>query len=277
MTPTIFERYPLAEEPVMTSAGPQPTPYHVYDGHLLLIGGHADFHAVQKLLVNEQLHPARTVSDRALMALYIADETKASHGPHTELQCAFYGSHQPTAPVRDSPFAPIHYLITEPLARQLCFMLWNNTPETVAYNREILGLTPRLATSTVERAGGHIRFRFDDVESETLLLQGEVHEAPRQPLDAVGALFRAFGLRQALRAAAMKEVSVTVVNPVSAVIPRNADALTIAAPQQIITQLFDAKKDRLKIPSDSAFGQLDFQPTFAQHMRGFQMVYGNPQ
>ena len=28
----------------------------------------------------------------------------------------------------------------------MCHMLWNNTPETVAYNREILGLTPELAT-----------------------------------------------------------------------------------------------------------------------------------
>ena len=42
MTESLFERHPLADEPVSTSAGPQPTPYHVYDGHLVMVGGTAD-------------------------------------------------------------------------------------------------------------------------------------------------------------------------------------------------------------------------------------------
>jgi hypothetical protein len=85
MKQSIFEQYPLAEQKVQTSTGEQPTPYHIYDGHLMLIGGSADYDAVAALLAGEQVYPAKTESDRALMAIYVADETQASHGPHTEL------------------------------------------------------------------------------------------------------------------------------------------------------------------------------------------------
>ena len=144
MTQTIFERYPISAQKVQTSMGQQPTPYHVYDGHLILIGGSADFDAVARLLADEQVYPIKTRSGRALMAIYVADDTEASHGAHTELQYSFYVTHQPTTPVKDGPFAPVHFLTTDPKARQMCYMIWNNTEESVAYNREILGLTPKL-------------------------------------------------------------------------------------------------------------------------------------
>lgn len=277
MKQTIFEQYPLAPEPVMTSTGPQPTPYHVYDGHLMLIGGSADFAAIRRLLADERVFPAETESGRALMAIYVADDTKASHGPHTELQYSFYVSHQPTAPVKDGPFAPVHYLITDPKARQMCYMIWNNSEATVAYNRDILGLTPRLATSTIERSGGRLRFTFHDAENGGFLAKGDIREATRQPVSAIAALFRSFGIRQALRAAAMKIVDVKVVNPITETLPRNADAQTLSRSQEMVTQLFDPMQDRLEIADDSPFSRLDFKPTFVQHMRGFQMIYDNPQ
>lgn len=276
MKQTLFEQHLLASARVQTSTGEQPTPYHVYDGHVLLIGGSADFTAVSQLLAGEQVHLARTESGRALMAIYVADDTEASHGPHTELQFAFYVSHQPTAPVQDGPFAPVHFLIADSQARQMCYTIWNNTAETVTYNREILGLTPQLATSTLSRQAGRFSFAFHDTASGDLLARGDVREAARQPLGAVAALFRSFGIRQALRAASMQVVEVTVVNPSTETLPRNADAQTMSVSQEMVTQLFDEKHDHLEIPANSVFSQLDFQPTFLQHMRGFQMVYLNP-
>lgn len=44
----LFRRYPLAGE-VRLSTGPAPTPYHVYAGHGLFIGGTADLAAVRAL------------------------------------------------------------------------------------------------------------------------------------------------------------------------------------------------------------------------------------
>ncbi len=277
MTETLFERYPLAAQPVSTSAGDQPTPYHVYDGHVLLIGGTADFDGVASMLANEQISPVRTESGRALMAIYVANETEASHGPHTELQISFYVSHQPTIAVKDGPFAAVHFLISDANARQMCHMIWNNSVETVAYNREVLGLTPRLATSEFSRRAGQVDFAFHDAESAALLAQGSVHEATRQPLGAVVALFRSFGVRRALAAASMKEVAVKVVNPVNDVLSRNADAQTVSVSDTIVTQRFDPTNDWLEIAGNSPYSRLDFRPTFVQHMRGFKMVYLNPE
>ncbi len=277
MTQSIFEQYPIANEKVQTSAGEQPTPYHVYDGHLTLIGGSANYDAVATLLNHEQVFVVKTESGRALMALYVANETKASHGPHTELQVAFYVSHQPTAPAKDGPFAPVHLLISDPQARQMCYGLWNNSEKTVAYNREILGLAPKLATSRLSRLNGRFSFAFHDEENGRLLARGNVGENARQPPGAALALFRSFGLRQAMRSASMKIVDVKVVNPINEWLPRNADAQTYSTSDSLVTQRFDPDHDQLEFAADLPFGQVDFVPTFVQHMRGFKMVYRNPE
>ena len=277
MKQSIFEQYPLEEQKIQTSTGEQPTPYHVYDGHLMLIGGSADFAAVDRLLANEQISPARTRSGRAMMAIYVADETEASHGPHTELQVAFYVSHQPTAPVKDGPFAPVHFLVSDPNARQMCYGLWNDTEEVVAYNREILGLPSELAVSTISQQGGRLTFAFHTAANGNLLAHGDVRAPARQPLGAVATLFRSFGVRQALRSASMKVVDVKVVNPITERLPRNADAQTFSTSEKMVTQCFDPAHDQLEIAGASLFGQLDFLPTFVQHMFGFKMVYLNPQ
>lgn len=227
-------------------------------------------------LAHEHVTVARTESGRALMAIYVADETEASHGPHTELQIAFYVSHQSTAPVKDGPFAPVHFLISDPQARQMCYRLWNNSAEIVAYNREILGLAPKLATSSLSRRKGRYAFAFHDEKSGRLLVRGDVQEAARQPMGAVVALFRSFGFRQAMRSASMKVVDVKVVNPINEWLPRNADAQTYSTSDSMVTQHFDPAHDQLELAANMPFGQVDFTPTFVQHMRGFKMIYLNP-
>ena len=272
----IFQEYPLSVTKVATSSGDQPTPYHVYDGHAVLIGGSADYSRVQALLVDEQVVPIRTQSGRALMALWAVDETQASHGAHTELQVSFYAARNEIAPVADTPFAILKSLLTEPDVRQMCHGLWNNTAQVVAYNREILGLTPRLARSEFSTDNGRVQFAFYAADDDRLLVQGDVHEERRPSLAATIALFRSFGLREALRAASLKRVELKVVNPVSDVVRRNADARTISASDSIVAQLFDPRRDRIEI-HDRVYAALDFEPHFVEHMRGFKMVYLNPE
>lgn len=272
----IFQQHPLSKEMVQTSVGAQPTPYHIYDGHAVLIGGTADLAAVKKLLHNERVVPVQTQSGRALMALWAVDEPVASHGAHTEMQVSFYVTHQPTAPARDGEFAPLNFLLNTPGARQLCHGLWNNTPEVVAYNHEVLGLSPRLSHSSFLCSGNRTRFEFSDAETGQVLMRGDVSTLARQPMNAASAMFKSFGFFKALQAASIKTVTTHVTNPINTVMPRNADAKTLSASDSLIAQLFDPAQDKLELFAQP-YTALDFKPAFIEHMRGFKMVYLNPQ
>ncbi len=272
----IFQQYPIQQNKVHTSAGDQPTPYHVYDAHAILIGGTADYARVKDMLRSEQVTPAQTQSGRALMALWAVDETAASHGAHTEMQVSFYVTPQPVPPVRDGAFALLNFLLNVSGASQMCHGLWNNTREVVAYNREILGLSPRLAHSSFRFESGRAQFQFTDAESGALLSRGDVRMMARQPMDGASALFRSFGFLPALRAMSVKTPVTYVTNPMSDIMPRNARAYTIGASDAMIAQLFDAQQDKVELYAEG-YNALDFQPTFIEHMRGFKLVYLNPQ
>lgn len=252
-----------------------PAPYHVYDGHAVLIGGTADLAAVRSLLAPEQVSAAVTTSGRALAAVWAVDETDASLGPHTELQISIYVSHGPPRVVNDSPFAALSFLLSDPVARQMCHGLWNNTAEVVAYNAEVLGLAPRLGASRFEAADGRVSFEFTDVGTGRAVARGDVREHARPPASAMLALTRSLGITLTARAAGMKVIETKVVNPISPVLPRNADAATYAASASIVAQVFEPGRDRLDVMAP-AYAALDFRPTFIEHMRGFKMVYLNP-
>ena len=144
----LFKAYPLDGER-QTSVGPVPTPYHVYDGQGVLIGGTADSARVSELLRAERVHPIKMRDGRALMGVWVVDFTDASLGPHKELQFSILVSHEPVAPVEDHPFALLKALFVNPAARMFCYRLWNDSPTAVAYNRELLGLPAALALSLI--------------------------------------------------------------------------------------------------------------------------------
>lgn len=271
----IFRANPITGT-VKTSAGDLPTPYHIYDAHAVYIGGTANLARVKAILQNEQAAPLQTQSGKALMAVWAVDEHLASHGPHTELQFSIYVTPQPIAPLPDEPFAILKALLANKGVCQMCHGLWNNTREVVAYNHEILGLTPRLSKTEFSRIGGRVQFAFTDAEDGAALARGNVREMARPPMDATREMFRSFGLMGALRAASVKIVSVGVMNTVNPALPRNAIAKTFVANDGIVTQLFDPAQDSLEI-SHPLYGSLGFEPNYIQHMRGMKMVYLNPQ
>ena len=273
---SIFERHPLAGERVQTSTGPQPTPYHVYDGHAVLIGGTADLRAVQALLAGEHVLPVRTESGRALMAVWATDEPEAIHGAHGELQVSLYVSRRELPPVPDRPFAILRLLLEEPDARQMCHGLWNDTTEVVAFNREVLGLKARLARASFERQAGRVRFSYHDAETGEPLALGNVREQKRPSMAATTALFRTFGFGGALRAAKTDVVENRVVNPVGDVIPRNDEALTLSSSDKIVAHLYDPARDQVEITA-APYAGLGFEPEFVEHLMGFKLVYLEPE
>jgi hypothetical protein len=210
------------------------------------------------------------------MAVWIAQEPEASHGAHGELQMSFYVSREPLPPLPDGAFGLLRFMLEEPLARQMCHGLWNDTAQVVAYNREILSLDARLGRFELERENGRFRFTWRDAAGDAVIARGDLREGKRPTLGATGALFKTFGFRGALRAAAAKTIELRVVNPIGDVLDRNADARTISSIDDTATHLFDPRRESLEILA-GPYADLGFRPEFVQHMRGFKMVYLEPE
>lgn len=267
----LFRQFPRDGEAQLSTGERVPTPYHVYDGHGLLIGGTAEREAVAALLQREKLYPLRTQSGKALLAVWVCDFTAASLGPHTELQIAPVVTHRPVAPLEDHPFALLLALSELPAVRLFCHGLWNNTETAVAYNREVLGLPAQHSTADVTRGDGRKRFTFRDRQGQ-LLCHGVVQEEPRTPLRVGWDLSRLLGLRRSTALARQPLLAATVVNPVSAVIPTNADAPAFIAPETAVVQYFDAENDALAF-GPARYRELHFEPLFLEHFTPFRSVY----
>lgn len=270
----LFHQFPLAEERQI-SVGLVPTPYHVYDGHGLLIGGTADLDTVSDLLQNEQVYPMRTVDGRALMAIWVCDFTDASLGPHNELQFTFAVSHKPTAPINARPMTLIRAIFANPDTRLLCHGLWNNTDKAVAYNREVLGLDARLNHGQGSRSNGQKSFSFRDVAGG-IIFEGRVNEARRTPGKVGWELLRLLGVRQSIRAASQPIIATRVVNTLSPAIPYNADAMVYLAPDTSVVQFFDPAADAISFGQEP-YRSLDFIPRYYQHFTPFRFVYLFPE
>lgn len=270
----LFDTYPLDGEREI-SVGSVPTPYHVYDGQGLLLGGTANPARIGALLQKEDVYPIQTREGRALMGLWVVDFTEASLGPHQELQFSILVSHRPAEPVDDHAFALLKALFVNQDARMFCYRLWNDSPTAVAYNRELLALPAAPARGTIRRHEDWLSFRFEE-ETDTLLCEGDVRITRRASLQAGWALLRQFGLRQTLRAFSQPYLEAKVVNPISESQPYNADAQSFLAADSPIVRFFEPAADRF------AFGEayrnaFDFRPQFVEHFSPFRFVYLQPE
>jgi hypothetical protein len=278
MTPehnhVLFTRYPLNGR-VPLSTGSAPTPYHVYDGIMLLIGGTVDLSKVRELIDHETVTPIATRTDRALMAIWIADFATASLGPHHELQFSLLVSHHPMAPVRAHRLALLRLLALEPGAGMLCHGLWNDEAPVVAYNSEYLGLRARLAASTIRETAGRVVFSFNDERTGSRLISGALHHSGIPAPGPLLALLRVFGPGGMVRFMRAPHLTTTVINRIGDVMPRNADAAAFTAYDRVTLQWFDPAVDRLTI-NHGTYAALDFQPQFVQQMQGVKFVYLHP-
>ena len=91
----LFELFPLNSRTTI-SVGEVPTPYQIYEGHGVFIGGTANLSKIEGLLASENVYPIQDTDGRALMGIWVVDFTHASLGPHNELQFSILVSHHPT-------------------------------------------------------------------------------------------------------------------------------------------------------------------------------------
>lgn len=270
----LFQAYPLNGTATLTT-GTTPTPYHIYDGYGALIGGTADWAAVQRLLQAEDLIPVQTVAGRALLGIWICDFTDASLGPHHELQFSIFVARRPMRDIAAHPLSLLTVMLTRPEVQMLCHGLWNNTPGVVAYNREQLSLNARLSDSTITCDQQQMCFAINDVATGAPLVTGTLSN-PQQPSWRAGfALLAQLGLGQTIRINRQPWVTMAIVNPLGVKLAHNAVAQAMTKNTTNNVRYFEPATDSLTLDA-TPYRELAFQPAFVQHMAGFKFIYLDP-
>ena len=270
----LFKTYPLNGAAAL-SLGNVPTPYHIYNGYGLFIGGEADLGVVKSLLKNESVVPITTANGKALMGIWICDFLDASLGAHHELQFSFFVTEQETNAVPFHPLNTLALMLTRPDLRMVCYGLWNNTATVVAYNRERLSLNAILTDSQIERTTHSVRFHFQDQATGKPIFSGQINNPQKASFATTMALMGQIGLRATWEVTRQPWVSMKVVNPVGVMLNRNAIAQAYTKNDVNVVRYFDPRQDQLHI-EDALYRSLQFTPYCVQYMDGFKFVYLDP-
>lgn len=271
----LFREYPLNGTATI-STGDVPTPYHVYDGYGLFIGGASNVEAARRLLKDETITPIQTSDGKVVMGIWVCNFSDASLGPHHELQFSFFVAEREAKPIVFHPLNTLVLMLTRPDVRMLCYGLWNNTPTVVAYNRELLSLNACPTESRIEREARKVSFQFRDQMTNRLIVSGEINNPHQASLSATLSLMRKIGLRRTLALAQQPWIRLQVLNPLGVGLNRNATAETFTKNNINAVRYFNQSTDKLEL-GEKAYEALQFTPYCVQYMDGFKFVYLHPQ
>jgi hypothetical protein len=262
----LFRRFPIDGSAIVDGQA-LPTPYHVYDGALLMLGGTAGAGAAAARL-GQGLTPLLDTQGRALMALWVGDFTDASLGPHHELQLSLLATTRPLPPVTAHPFAIQRALLTRPEVRMACVALWNDMQRVARYNAEYLGLNAHVAASRVRLERGRWSFHFAE-SGGTPVAEGEVASAAHTSPAAAWRLLRHIGWQGVGRLLRSPAMHVPVAAPGSR---RVAQTWTHGDRH---TAGYIGRQDRIAI-AHPQYAPLDFIPACVQCFAGLRFVYLRP-
>ncbi len=273
----IFKRYPLDGE-ITLGGETLTTPYHVYDGAMLLLGGTADAAVASKLLSDVRMLPLLDENGRALVAVWVGDFTEANLGAHHELQISLFATGRPIPrPIprlKPHPFAILRALTAIPETRMVCHGLWNSTRRVVRYNAEHLRLDARFASSEIATDNGHWQFRFNDEEG-SMIAQGTFDMTARQSATAMWQMIRHIGVQGLLQSIRSPFIHVPVISPCGQFADPHLVAQTYTqSDRQVIRR--SGSQDRLTI-SHPMYASLGFAADFVQQIEGVRFVYLRPQ
>ncbi|WP_273727740.1 hypothetical protein [Brucella gallinifaecis] len=172
----LFQRFPI-DGSVVVAGEESTTPYHIYNGTILSLGGTVDGKVAARFLAAENLEPVLDTDGRALAAIWICDFTEANLDAHHELQISFFATRHKEQPLRADAFSFYRALKLIPDLMMVCHGLWNNTQRVVRYNSEHLLLNARLTKSEVVFSGDYWTFRFRDAAGGLIAGFGTGHQA----------------------------------------------------------------------------------------------------
>ena len=269
----VFASAPLKGKTLL-STGPAPTPYHVYDGHGLLIVGICDAANLAPALADQDVYPVLTCAGNAIVNLFVCDFTDASLGPHLEFHITALCAPEPGHTLPDDPAAALSAFATQHDWGALSLHLWNDTDAVVAYNSEYLGLGAAQANGHVNVRADQADFGFTDARGAALA-SGSFRLNRRSDAGLMLRVMRHLGLRGLWQALRKKPALAHLINRKSKVLPRNRRAQTRTAPDHMIVSAFDPAHDRLNAHS-GPLSALGFVPQIFEHVFPFRFVYLHP-
>jgi hypothetical protein len=273
----IFEAYP--QKGTRTSwYGKVGMPYRVYNGFGALIGGTCDPTAARRLLRNERLQPVLTRDRRALMAVWIANFTESSVGPHTELQFSFFVSDRTVSDVMFHPFALLHAMQHRPEIWMMPHGLWNNNDPAVGFNQEMLALPASIAASAIHRTPGRLNFTFsthDSAGNTVPVCSGFVREPRHTPLGTVIELGKLFGFSELMAQRRRPYLTLPMVNPIGDVLGDHVATIAAFNNDRMAVREWKPGLDELTI-GHPLYAGLDFHGDFVETFDGTRFVYVTP-
>lgn len=268
----LFSQFPL-NNTVSLSTGEVQTPYHIYEGYGLLIGGTAPVDKVKGIMRDESLEPVTDTNGQAVLGLWLMNFTEAHIAPHTEFQCSIFVQPKTIPPYPDHPYAPLKFMVSADEPAILCADIWNNTEECVAYNSEHLALSARPCFSHFNRTENSIEVRFS--EGNNIILIAKIQLPSRTGFGDGMALLRLFGLRKTMQVAQAPYTQLDVINRVSEQQSKNVPARSYTDVATNIIKQFDPSTDEL-ILGNIDFNDIGFQPRMVQFVDGLNFVYLDP-
>lgn len=274
MTPKqqLFERFPL-DGSVVVAGEELSTPYHIYNGTMLSLGGTVEGDAAARLLAKEHLKPVLDSEGRALAAIWICDFIEANLGAHHELQISLFATAREAQPLPAGAFSYHRALTAIPDLMMVCHGLWNNTERVVRYNREHLLLNAKLAQSDVNLVGDPWTFQFRDAEGRTIA-GGSLPAMRRQPPAAVWKIARQMGFRGMLSLLRSPVFNMSVVNTRQEGSERNHCCQTYTVCQKSLIRAA-TEQDRIAI-SHPIYRDLDFKVTHLQQLHEIGFIFLRP-
>lgn len=275
MTPIkqqLFQRFPL-DSTVRVAGEELTTPYHIYNGTMLSLGGTVDGNAAARFLADEHLEPVLDTDGRALAAMWVCDFTQANLDAHHELQISLFATRHKVPPIKANTFSYHRASQTIPDLMMVCHGLWNNTERVVRYNAEHLLLNARLTKSEMDFSGETWTFSFRDTEG-AIIAEGAVPAIQSQPASVAWKLAWQVGMRGFLELARAPYFQVPVVNTRRPGDPCNHVCTTFTVCEQ--PKLREATEmDRIVI-RDTLYEELDFSVSYAQILKDIGFIFLRP-
>lgn len=268
----LFQQFPL-DGSVTVDGEELTTPYHIYNGTMLSLGGTVDGEAAARFLASEHLEPVLDTNGRALAALWICDFTEGNLGAHHELQISLFATRCEVQALPVNAFSFYRAMAAMPDLMMVCHGLWNNTQRVVRYNTEHLLLNAKLTQSEVDLSGDRWTFKFRDAEGG-VIAEGSVPSMRRQPGAVVWKIAWQMGLPGFLTLLKAPFFKIPVVNTRRQDAPCNHACMTYTACEK--PQIREATSKDLIVIGDCVYSKLDFRIGFVQELKDIGFVFMRP-